>query len=91
MNYKQRKFIVSNIKGVNEFIPQNSKSYEENLRKLKPTYMVHGKDWRKGPLVYDRKKASEVMAEWGGQVIEPDYTNGVSTALIQGDVFNHVR
>lgn len=91
LNYAQREFIVKNIKGVDEVVPQDSKSYEDILRKLKPDYMVHGKDWRKGPLENDRKKAIEVMAEWGGEVIEPDYTDGVSAALIQEDVFNHVR
>lgn len=30
------------------------------------------------------------MPEWGGQVIEPDYTDGISTALIQEDVYSHV-
>ena len=91
MNYDQREFIVSNIKGVDEVVPQRTLSYEENLRSLRPDYMIHGKDWRTGPLAKERENAIEIMAEWGGQVIEPDYTEGVSTALIQEDVFEHVR
>ena len=86
MNYDQREFIVRNIKGVDDVIPQNKKSYEENLRRLKPDYMVHGKDWQKGPLVKDREDAIRIMAEWDGEVIEPDYTDGISTALIQEDM-----
>lgn len=91
MNYDQREFIVSNIKGVDEVVSQKTRSYEENLRKLKPDYMIHGKDWQKGPLAKDREEAIKIMAEWGGEVIEPDYTDGVSTALIQENVFNHVK
>ena len=53
MDYSQREFIVSNIKGVDEVAPQDSKSYEDILRKLKPDYIIHGKDWRKGPLEND--------------------------------------
>ena len=30
------------------------------------------------------------MSGWDGEVIEPDCTEGVSTAIIQEDVYNHV-
>ena len=50
---------------------------------LKPKYMVHGTDWRTGPLAAVRQKAIDIMAEWGGEVIEPEYTQGVSSSLIQ--------
>lgn len=83
MNYEQRKVVVENIKGVDQVIPQFSKDYEENLRKLKPDFMIHGKDWREGPLAKVREKAIVIMAEWGGQVIEPDYTQGVSSSMLK--------
>jgi phosphoenolpyruvate phosphomutase len=65
-----------------QVIPQITKDYEPNLRKLKPDYMVHGTDWRKGPLAEVRQKAIDTMAEWGGEVIEPEYTQGVSSTQI---------
>ena len=83
MPYDQRKIVVENIKGVTEVIPQYTKDYEDNLRLLKPKYMVHGTDWRTGPLAAVRQKAIDIMAEWGGEVIEPEYTQGVSSSLIQ--------
>ncbi len=83
MPYEQRKIVVENIKGVTEVIPQYTKDYEDNLRLLKPKYMVHGTDWRTGPLAAVRQKAIDIMAEWGGEVIEPEYTQGVSSSLIQ--------
>ena len=81
--YEQRKIVVENIKGVTDVIPQYTKDYEDNLRMLKPKYMVHGTDWRTGPLAAVRQKAIDIMAEWGGEVIEPEYTQGVSSSLIQ--------
>ena len=45
--------------------------------------MVHGKDWREGPFASVRQQAIDAMKEWGGQVIEPDYTQGVSSTMIQ--------
>ncbi len=83
MNFEQRKTVIENIKGVYKVIPQTSKDYDENLRSLKPDFMVHGKDWREGPLAEVRQKAINTMAEWDGQVIEPDYTQGVSSSALK--------
>lgn len=83
MPYEQRKIVIENIKGVDEVVPQLTRDYEENLRKYKPDYMVHGTDWREGPLADVREKAIGILAEWGGQIIEPEYTQGVSSTMIQ--------
>ena len=77
MPFEQRKIVVENIKGVVQVVPQYTKDYEENLTKYKPKYMVHGKDWREGPLKDGR-----------GEVIEPDYTQGVSSSMIQEKIKN---
>lgn len=91
MPYEQRKVVVENIKGVSEVIPQTSRDYIPNLRKLKADFMVHGKDWREGPLAEVRQQAIDAMAEWGGQVIEPDYTQGVSSTQIQNKIIERSR
>lgn len=83
MPYEQRKIVIENIKGVDEVVPQLTRDYEENLRKYKPDYMVHGTDWREGPLADVRAKAIRILAEWGGEIIEPEYTQGVSSTMIQ--------
>ena len=83
MPYEQRKVVVENIKGVSEVVPQLTRDYEDNLRKYRPRYMVHGTDWREGPLADVRQKAINVLAEWGGEIVEPEYTKGVSSTLIQ--------
>ena len=47
-NYKQRKLIFENIKGVEKVIKQKTLSYIENLNKVKPDYVIHENDWNKG-------------------------------------------
>ena len=91
MTFDQRKTIVENIKGVAEVVPQVTRDYEDNLRRLKPDFMVHGTDWREGPLADVRAKAIQIMAEWGGQVIEPEYTAGVSSTMIQQKIVERAR
>ena len=49
LTYEQRKNVVENIKGVSRVVPQDEWSYAENLRRLKPDYMIHGDDWQQGP------------------------------------------
>lgn len=85
MNYEQRAIVVSSIKYVTHVIPQDTKDYEPNLRKLKPDYMVHGTDWLKGPLKKVRDKAIKIMEEWGGAIVEPEYTKNISSTDIHKD------
>ena len=85
MSYAQREVVVSALKGVWRVIPQVSRDYEPNLRELRPDYMVHGTDWREGPLAAVRGRAIEVMAEWGGEVVEPDYTAGISSSSLKAE------
>jgi len=84
LSYEERKIIIENIKGVKEVIPQKTLDYTENLKFLKPDYVVHGTDWREGVQKETRNKVIQVIAEWGGQLIEPEYTKGISsTKLIE--------
>lgn len=80
--YEQRKKIVENIKGVNLVIPQESLDYTENLKKLKPDYVVHGTDWQTGMQKTVREKVIKLLSEWGGQIVEPEYTEGISSTSI---------
>ena len=91
MPYDQREQVIENIKGVWKVVPQVTKDYEPNLREYKPDFMVHGTDWREGPLAEVRQKAIDAMAEWGGQVIEPEYTKGVSSTEIQRKIAERAK
>ncbi len=91
MNYEQRKTVIEGLRYVDEVIPQVTRSYEENLRKYKPDFMIHGKDWRNGPLAEVRKRAIEIMKEWGGQIVEPDYTKGVSSSMLKKKVRDNLK
>ena len=50
LNFDQRRVIIQNIKYVDKVIPQNTLDHTENLNKIKPDYVVHGDDWKKGYL-----------------------------------------
>lgn len=80
LNYEQRKTIVENIKGVSQVIPQETLDYTENLKKIKPHFVVHGDDWVKGVQKDTRKQVIETLKDWGGELVEVPYTDGVSSS-----------
>ncbi|MFA7578452.1 MAG: phosphoenolpyruvate mutase, partial [Candidatus Muiribacteriota bacterium] len=80
--YEQRKTIIENIKGVKEVISQTKLDYEENLRKIKPDYVVHGDDWKQGVQSKIREKVINVLKEWNGELVEVNYTKGVSISKL---------
>jgi phosphoenolpyruvate phosphomutase len=82
LTYEQRKLVVENIKGVERVIPQETLDLEPVLRRLKPDYFVHGDDWKTGRLQPVRQQVIALLQEWGGQLVEPPYTEGISSTLI---------
>ena len=80
--YKQRKMIVENIKGVDEVVPQETLDYVLNLRKIKPDFVVHGDDWKTGVQEETRQRVVDALNEWGGQLVEPEYTEGVTSSQL---------
>jgi phosphoenolpyruvate phosphomutase len=83
VEFQERKRIVENIKGVKLIVTQDTYDYEPILRKLKPDYVVHGDDWKIGFQSLMREKIIKLLNEWGGKLVEPEYTKGISsTALI---------
>jgi hypothetical protein len=44
--------------------------------------VVHGSDWKTGVQSKARERVIEVIKEWDGELIEPKYTEGISTTDI---------
>jgi len=86
MTYEQRKEVVENIKGVEQVVPQDTLDYVPNLRRLKPNYVVHGDDWREGVQKKVRQRVIEVLTEWGGQLVEVPYTDGISSTQLHQQI-----
>jgi len=79
ITFKERKTIVENLKGVDKVVPQTTLDYVPNLMKLKPDYVVHGDDWKSGVQKEIRQRVIKVLNEWGGELVEPKYTEGISS------------
>ena len=75
MPFDERKAMMENIAGVEQVVEQKSLSYAENLRELKPYYVVHGDDWVTGFQKPIREEVIAILKEYGGHLIEYPYSN----------------
>ena len=82
LDYEQRTFIISNVDGVKDVVPQNTLDYTENLKKYKPDFVLHGDDWKEGVQSQIRQNVIDTLSEWGGELIEIPYTEDVSVDQI---------
>ena len=82
LNFLQRKKILINLKGVKKVVSQNEWDYSNNVKKIKPDYLVHGDDWKVGYMSGIRKKVIKIMKSYGGKLIEIPYTKGISSAAL---------
>ena len=86
LNFNNRVIIVKNLKYVKNVIAQNSLDYVPNLKKLKPDYVVHGDDWKRGIQKKIRARVVKTLRDWGGKLVEPKYTKGISSSLIKKEI-----
>jgi len=73
--YEERKTLMENIEGVERVVEQQTLSYADNLRRLKPDYVVHGDDWCEGFQKPIRQEVIDVLAGYGGQLVEYPYSS----------------
>lgn len=83
LSFEERKTILSNIKGIDEVVCQDSLSYVENIRKYKPDIVVHGDDWREGLQKPVRAEVVQELQKYGGRLIEYPYSESTEYKLLE--------
>jgi phosphoenolpyruvate phosphomutase / 2-hydroxyethylphosphonate cytidylyltransferase len=86
MTFEQRRGVVENLKQVTEVVPQETLDYVPNLEKLKPDFVVHGDDWKTGVQAKTRQRVIDALAQWGGELVEVAYTEGISSTQLNASV-----
>ena len=82
MTFEQRREVVEHLKGVHRTVPQHTLDYVENLKEYRPDYVVHGDDWRTGVQAPVRQRVIDTLSEWGGELVEVPYTEGISSTQL---------
>lgn len=73
--FEERKALFENMAGVERVVEQKALSYKENLEALKPNFVVHGNDWCEGFQKPIRQEVCEILASYGGKLVEYPYSN----------------
>jgi len=82
MNYAQRLAVVESLRVVSRVVPQETLDYVANLNQLRPNFVVHGDDWKTGIQRETRQRVIDALAQWGGELVEVPYTEGISSSLL---------
>ncbi len=90
LDYEKRKVVIENIRYVKKVVPQNTLDYVSNLELIKPDYVIHGNDWKTGVQKKTRERVIKTLKKWSGKLIEPNYTENISSTLIKKEMNNIV-
>ncbi|MCI9200148.1 MAG: phosphoenolpyruvate mutase [Lachnospiraceae bacterium] len=74
VSFEERVAMVEAIEGVSRVIVQKEVTYDKVVQQLRPDYIIHGDNWKEGPLRFLRENAKKLMEETGGELIEVPYT-----------------
>ena len=89
IDYENRFIVINSLKMVDSIIEQKTHDYTDNLKLIRPNYVVHGNDWIDGQSEV-REKVIETLKEIGGELIEVPYTQGISTTHIINKINNNL-
>lgn len=83
LDYEHRYEIIKNIKYVDKVVEQESLSYKDNLKNIKPDYVVHGDEWKNDNLKYIREETLNVLKEIGGKLIEYPFSTDKEFSVLE--------
>lgn len=66
--------LVRNLPGVAQVIIQNDIMYDSVIEEMHPDYVIHGDNWKEGPLKAIRDNVERLVEPYGGQIIDVPYT-----------------
>ena len=78
----ERKIMFENIAGVYKVVDQDTLSYRANLEKYRPSIVVHGDDWVSGFQRPIRDEVTDILATYGGKLVEYPYSSDPKYAEI---------
>ena len=79
---EERIAMIKAIPEVDDVIIQNHIMYDEIVETLHPDYIVHGDNWNNSALVAIKNNITELLAKYGGELVEVPYTFNENTQKI---------
>lgn len=77
---EERISLYSSIEGVDEVVVQDDMTYDDIIEKVRPDIVIHGDNWKTGPESALRQNCMDVLAKYGGKLIDVSYTYNEAVA-----------
>ncbi|MBR6043999.1 MAG: phosphoenolpyruvate mutase [Ruminococcus sp.] len=74
ISQEERLKLYRSLEGVDEVVIQNDMLYDDVIALLHPDCVVHGDNWKEGPERAIRSHVSELLKEYGGELVDIPYT-----------------
>ena len=74
IGFEERVASVKNVDGVKEVLIQDEVMYDKIVDKLHPDYIIHGDNWKVGPMKAVRDNAERLINAYGGKIVDVPYT-----------------
>lgn len=74
ISFEERQKLVQSIPDVSRVIIQKDIMYNQIIDTYHPDYIIHGDNWKNGPLKAIRDNVLELLSKYGGQIIDVPYT-----------------
>lgn len=74
VSFEERMQLVRELEGVSHVVVQEDIMYDQVIEKLRPDYVVHGDNWKRGPESAIRENVLSLLKKYGGELVEPAYT-----------------
>ena len=84
--FEERLAMVKEIPGIRDVIVQEKVLYNDVINKLHPDYVVHGDNWCTGVLKPIRDNVEQLLAAYGGKIIDVPYTYNPAVKKIDARV-----
>ena len=70
----ERVAMVEDLPGIQRVVVQDSLMYDKVIGELHPDIVVHGDNWKTGPVSMIRQNVVNLLATYGGRLVEIPYT-----------------
>lgn len=74
ISFAERVQLYQALPGVAEVVVQDDFLYDQVLAELRPDYVIHGDNWKSGPMEAIRRNVLAALEAYGGELIEVAYT-----------------
>lgn len=74
IDFDKRIRIVKELNIADEIVIQDDIMYDKIIDKLRPDYVLHGDNWKTGPMKAIRDNVEALLSSYGGEIIDVPYT-----------------